>query len=83
MAEVGQDPTLSLNAVSRLGRFARSRRFQLGRPRDFALAPGRLLFLRSLAANEAHMRRAHRNAESPLSPCGAGPGRSPAPDPGI
>jgi dipeptidyl-peptidase-4 len=52
MAEVGQDSVLSPDAVRRLGRFARSRRFQLGRPRDFALAPGRLLFLRSLAADD-------------------------------
>ena len=52
MAEVGQDPALSPDAVDRLGRFARSRRFQLGRPRDLALAPGRLLFLRSLAADD-------------------------------
>jgi dipeptidyl-peptidase-4 len=52
MAEVGQDPALSPDAVGRLGGFGRSRRFQLGRPRDFALAPGRLLFLRSLAADD-------------------------------
>src|SRR6202522_4900998 len=52
MAEVGQDPTLNPDAVGRLARFARSRRFQLGRPRARALAPGRLLFLRSLAADD-------------------------------
>jgi dipeptidyl-peptidase 4 len=52
MAEVGQDPALSPDAVGRLGRFARSRRFQLGLPRALALAPGRLLFLRSLAADD-------------------------------
>jgi dipeptidyl-peptidase 4 len=52
MAEVGQHPTLNPDAVGRLARFARSRRFQLGRPHDFALAPGRLLFLRSLAADD-------------------------------
>jgi dipeptidyl-peptidase 4 len=52
MAEVGQDPALSPDAVGRLGRFGRSRRFQLGRPRDLALAAGRLLFLRSLAADD-------------------------------
>jgi hypothetical protein len=32
----------------RLRRFARSRRFLLGRPRDLAFVPGRLLFLRAL-----------------------------------
>jgi dipeptidyl-peptidase 4 len=52
MAEVGQDPALSPDAAGWLGRFGRSRRFQLGRPRDFALAAGRLLFLRSLAADD-------------------------------
>ena len=36
----------------RLVRFARSRRFLLGRPRDLAFAPGRLLFLRALAADD-------------------------------
>ena len=50
MAEVGQNPALSPDAVGRLRRFAASRRFQLGRPGDLALAAGRLLFLRSLAA---------------------------------
>ena len=39
-------------AAGRLRRFARSRRFQLGRPRDLAPAPGRVLFLRSLAADD-------------------------------
>ena len=52
MAEVGQDPALSPDAAGRLRRFAASRRFQLGRPRDLALAAGRLLFLRSLAADD-------------------------------
>lgn len=36
----------------RLRRFARSRRFLLGRPRDLAFVPGRLLFLRALAADD-------------------------------
>jgi hypothetical protein len=52
MTDIGQDPTLSAGAAGRLRRFARSRRFLLGRPRDFALAPGRLVFLRSLAADD-------------------------------
>jgi dipeptidyl-peptidase 4 len=52
MAEVGQDPALRPDAIGRLRRFAASRRFQLGRPRDLALAAGRLLFLRSLAADD-------------------------------
>jgi dipeptidyl-peptidase-4 len=39
-------------AAGRLRGFARSRRFQLGRPRDLAPAPGRVLFLRSLAADD-------------------------------
>ena len=51
MAEAGQAPALSPDASGRLGSFARSRRFQLGRPRDLAVAAGRLLFLRSLAAD--------------------------------
>jgi hypothetical protein len=36
----------------RLRRFARSRRFLLGRPRDLAFVPLRLLFLRALAADD-------------------------------
>jgi dipeptidyl-peptidase 4 len=52
MTDIGQDPALSADAAVRLRRFARSRRFLLGRPRDFAAAPGRLLFLRSLAADD-------------------------------
>ena len=39
-------------AAGRLRSFARGRRFQLGRPRDLAPAPGRALFLRSLAADD-------------------------------
>lgn len=46
---------LSTADRGRLRRFARSRRFQLGRPRDLAFAPGQdgLLFLRSLAPDDA------------------------------
>ena len=40
MAEVGQDQALSPDADERLRRFARSRRFLLGRPRDLAFAAG-------------------------------------------
>jgi dipeptidyl-peptidase-4 len=42
------------DSPDRLRRFARSRRFLLGRPRDlaFAPAPDRLFFLRSLAADD-------------------------------
>jgi dipeptidyl-peptidase 4 len=52
MTDVGQDPTLSADAASRLRTLGRSRRFALGRPRDFAPALGGLLFLRSLAADD-------------------------------
>jgi dipeptidyl-peptidase-4 len=52
MTDIGQDPALGADAVGRLRGFARSRRFLLGRPRDLGLAPGGLLFLRSLAADD-------------------------------
>ena len=52
MTKVGQDPGLSADAAARLRRFAGSGRFLLGRPRTLAGAPGRLLFLRSLAADD-------------------------------
>ncbi|MGH3407825.1 MAG: DPP IV N-terminal domain-containing protein, partial [Streptosporangiaceae bacterium] len=44
--------TESTDADERLRRFARSRRFLLGRPRDLAFASGRLLFLRALGADD-------------------------------
>jgi dipeptidyl-peptidase-4 len=44
--------TAAATADARLRDFARSRRFLLGRPRDVAFVPGRLLFLRSLAADD-------------------------------
>jgi dipeptidyl-peptidase-4 len=43
---------VTTDSDERLRRFARSRRFLLGRPRDLAFAAGRLLFLRSLAADD-------------------------------
>jgi dipeptidyl-peptidase 4 len=52
MTKVGQDPGLSADAAARLRRFAGSGRFLLGRPRTLAGAAGRLLFLRSLAADD-------------------------------
>jgi dipeptidyl-peptidase 4 len=52
MTKVGQDPGLEADAAARLRRFAGSGRFLLGRPRDLAPAPGRLLFLRSIAADD-------------------------------
>jgi len=52
MTKVGQDPGLSADAAARLRRFAGGGRFLLGRPRSLAGAPGRLLFLRSLAADD-------------------------------
>jgi len=48
----GRDPAFTGEAAARLRRFAYSRRFTLGRPRDLTLAPGQLLFLRSLAADD-------------------------------
>ena len=51
-AAAGQDPALTGDAAGRLRRFAHSRRFLLGRPRDLALAPGQLLFLRALAVDD-------------------------------
>ena len=47
-------PEFAAGADDYLRRFARSRRFLLGRPRNLAFAPGpaRLLFLRSLAADD-------------------------------
>jgi dipeptidyl-peptidase 4 len=55
MTAAGQDREFTAGADARLRRFARSRRFLLGRPRDLAAAagPARLLFLRSLAADDA------------------------------
>ena len=43
---------VTTDSDERLRRFARSRRFLLGRPRDLAFAAGRLLFLRALAADD-------------------------------
>jgi dipeptidyl-peptidase-4 len=60
LGQVRQTPEAEVTHVvegtldERLRRFARSRRFLLGRPRDltFAPDPARLLFLRSLAADD-------------------------------
>jgi dipeptidyl-peptidase 4 len=49
---VSEEPRPTAGGDERLRRMARSRRFQLGRPRDLACVPGRLLFLRSLAADD-------------------------------
>src|ERR1700722_20667112 len=48
----GAGPPVTTDSDERLRRFARSRRFLLGRPRDLAFAAGRLLFLRALAADD-------------------------------
>ena len=45
-------PAGPADLAGRLRRFAGSRRFLLGRPRDVAATPGGLLFLRSLAADD-------------------------------
>jgi dipeptidyl-peptidase-4 len=54
MTAASEGPEPGGGRDGRLRQFARSRRFLLGRPRDLAFAPGppRLLFLRSLAADD-------------------------------